>query len=115
MTKKLMLGIFLASLLLLTNLAFAGEKSSPVPAIAKVDAVSSDCNCLKKDKAPTSPRLRPDVLPANPSLIPHTPPCTWYLVCVRYCTTWPGCGGYSYGDCMQYEYRCGATFHGAFY
>lgn len=73
MTKKLMLGIFLASLLLLTNLAFAGEKSSPTPAVTKMEAVSSDCGCLKKDKVPAPVGLESDVLVKKPDLTKFCP------------------------------------------
>jgi len=94
MTKKLMLGIFLVSILLLSNLAVTAERSSPGPALAKMDAVSSECDCLKKDKAPTSPGLKADVL-IWPDLIKWCPPgCKWMRIpgrgwrCVCYGYPW---------------------------
>ncbi len=67
MTRKLMLGIFLALLLLSPSQLLAGEGPSPGPTIAKLGAVPSDCGYLKKDKATTSPGLRPDVLIDKPN------------------------------------------------
>ena len=105
MTKKLMLGIFLASFLLLTNLALAGERSSPGPAIAKIGAVPSDCDCLKKDKAPTSPGLKADVLIEKPDRINMQPgDCGYEWVCVRYCNFWPSCGPVYYGHCLEWRW-----------
>ena len=75
MTRKLMLGIFLASFLLLINLAVAVERSSSGPAITKVAAVLSDCDCLKKDSAPPSAGLKADVLVEKPSRAIPPGPC----------------------------------------
>ena len=81
MARKLILGIFLASLLLLTNLTFAGERSSPAPAVTKMAEAPSDCDCLKKKSAVPSPGLRPDVLVKKPNrMVKMTdcpPPCYW--------------------------------------
>jgi len=79
MTKKWMLGIFLASFLLLTNLALAAESSSPGPAVTKMDLAPSDCGCLKKDKAPASPGVKADVLVENPSHAERCPPWGHYV------------------------------------
>jgi hypothetical protein len=95
MTKKFMLGIFLASLLLMANLAFAGDRSSPAPVIAKMGLVPSVCGCLNKDKTPTSPGLKPDVLTGNPNRAPSHRNCWWE--CWWY---WdPNIGDYIW-DCM---------------
>ena len=75
MTKKWILGIFLASFLLLTNLALAGERTSPEPATTKMSAVPSDCDCLKKDKAPTSPGLKADAFNGGPLQTVKQIPC----------------------------------------
>jgi hypothetical protein len=90
MTKKLMLGIFLASFFLMTNLAFAGEGASQGPAIGKMGAVPSKCDCLKKDIAPPSPGLRPDVLTDRPDLVTF---CWhgWYHCYRAYGQTWCVC------------------------
>jgi hypothetical protein len=94
MTKKLMLGIFLASLFLMANLGVAAERPSPTPVIAKIGAVPSDCGCLKKDKVPTPLGLRPDVLANKPDLMPVYLDCHW--VC-----GWFRCGwGWCY-DCVR--------------
>jgi hypothetical protein len=63
MTRKLILGFFLVTFLLMTTLAIAGERPSTGPG-----AVPSKCDCLKKDKSPTSPGLRPDVIVGKPNL-----------------------------------------------
>gem|GEM_PF-4349816 len=80
MTMKLILGVFLALVLLLPSQLLAGEKPSPGPTMAKLGTVPSDCGCLKKDKAPTSLGLRPDILTDKPSRAPAwygcPPPCT---------------------------------------
>ena len=75
MTKKLMLGIFFVSLLLPMSLALEAEGSSLVPAMANVDAVPSDCDCLKKDKAPTSPGLKADPFNGGPLQTVKQIPC----------------------------------------
>ena len=96
MARKLILGIFLASLLLLTNLTLGGEKSSPAPAIAKVDVVSSDCDCFKKDSAPPSPGLRPDILDESPARANKQ---CWY--CYEYCVVYVPFYG-----CLAWDTRC---------
>jgi hypothetical protein len=93
MTKKLMLGILLASFLLLTNLAFAGEGSPLGPTIAKISPAPSDCGCLKKDKVPTPLGLRPDVLANKPDRTTLYHNCGW--VC-----GWFWCGWGSCYDCV---------------
>ncbi len=107
MTRKLILVVFLALVLILPSQLLAGERPSPGPTIAKVGAVASDCGCLKKDKAPTSTRLRPDVV------IDKTDPmamdidrgdCRYAYVCVRYCNIWPWCGPVYYGHCLQWRW-----------
>ena len=63
MIKKLILGFFLVTFLLLTTLSIAGEKptTGPVASVLK-------CDCLKKDTAPISLGLSPDVIVKKPSL-----------------------------------------------
>lgn len=63
MTRKLMLGFFLVTFLLLTTLAIAGEKPTTGPV-----AVPSKCDCLNKDKAPASLGLKSDVIVGKPNL-----------------------------------------------
>ena len=75
MTMKLMVGILFFSLLLLTNFALAAERSSSGPAVAKLGAVPSDCDCLKKDKAPTSPGLKADAFNGGPLQTVKQMPC----------------------------------------
>lgn len=122
MTRKLMQGIFLALILLLPGQLLAGEASSPGQPVAKVSTVPSDCGCAKQDAEPSSPGFRAKAMLGTQLLAPLRPNCRWYLVCVRHCTKWPGCYcneygicAYYYGDCMEYDYRCGVTFHGPFY
>jgi hypothetical protein len=106
MTKKWMLGIFLALFLLLPNLALAGEGSSPGPTITKIGAVPSDCGCLKKDLAPPSPRLRPHALVENPSLTVNNMGCTGQY-CQLFCQH-AYCHGYHgiWGPCYVCECMC---------
>jgi len=54
MTKKFVIGVLLVSFLVLINLVLAAEKSSKVPAITNSGAVSSNCDCVKKDSSLTS-------------------------------------------------------------
>lgn len=83
MTKKLMLGIFFVSLLLPMSLALEAEGSSLVPAMANVDAVPSDCDCLNEDSAPFSPGLSANVIIEQPNQVPQQHPggcvyrCVW--------------------------------------
>ena len=100
MTKKLMLGIILASLFLMTNLALAGERASLGPTIAKTTTVPSDCGCLNKDKALTSPGLKADVLPESPILTVYQ--CRHRVCGWRYVPNW----GWDYRCwCLDFAFR----------
>ena len=68
MTRKLMLGIFFVSLLLVTDIAFGAEGSSPVPAVGSMDAVGPDCGCSDEDQVPPLAALEADGSDEEPSL-----------------------------------------------
>ncbi|MFH1335174.1 MAG: hypothetical protein ABII96_01540 [Candidatus Zixiibacteriota bacterium] len=60
--KKLILGFFLVTFLLLTTIAIAGEKPTAVSV-----AAPSKCDCLKKDTDQNKPGLKSEVLTKDPS------------------------------------------------
>jgi len=71
LTRELIPVIFPTLLLFSPSLLPATEEPSPVPAIAEPSAIPSDCGCVKKDKAPTSPGFRPDLLIGKPDRAPQ--------------------------------------------
>ena len=81
MTRKLMLGIFFVSLLLVTYIAFGAEGSSPVPAVASMDAVGPDCGCSDEDQYPSLTALEADGWDEEPSLVPQMCPPRCRRVC----------------------------------
>jgi len=72
MTKKLILGFFLVTFLLLTTLVIAGEKPSNGPV-----AIPSKCDCLNQGKASTSTDLKADVINHEPLRVPLQPCALW--------------------------------------
>lgn len=84
MTKKLVIGIFFVSFLLLISLVLAAERSPKAPTIANTGAVSSDCDCLNKDSGPTSSGLRADVGNEEQPNMNEKRDCYWHCEWVVY-------------------------------
>lgn len=98
MTKRLILGILLALLLLLPSQLLAGERPSPGPTIAKPSAVPSDCGCFKKYGTATSPALKLGIPVYKPHRAPIYRDCYWD--CDYHCYLWVG------PECVEWVYDC---------
>lgn len=91
MTKKLILGIVIAAVLLSSTLFIFGEESQPTSLAATLTGAQQDCGCFDQNQAPRSQTLKPPATKESPNLM-MAQHCVW--VCGWH--SWVGFDGVSH-------------------